>query len=32
MSSYDESQERFEEFLRTYKDDQGSLIYWTKVQ
>lgn len=32
MSSYDESQERFEEFLRTYKDDEGSLIYWTKVQ
>ncbi|MHA1615220.1 MAG: minichromosome maintenance protein MCM [Candidatus Thorarchaeota archaeon] len=32
MSSYDESQERFEEFLRTYKDDQGLLIYWTKVQ
>lgn len=32
MSSYDESQERFEEFLRTYKDEEGSLIYWTKVQ
>ena len=32
MSSYDESQERFEEFLRTYKDDQGVLTYWTKVQ
>jgi len=32
MSSYDESQERFEEFLRTYKDDQGSLTYWTRVQ
>ncbi len=32
MSSYDESQERFEEFLRTYKDEEGSLSYWTKVQ
>ena len=32
MSSYDESQERFEEFLRTYKDDEGVLTYWTKVQ
>ena len=32
MSSYDESQERFEEFLRTYKDDQGVLTYWTRVQ
>ncbi|MHA1576364.1 MAG: minichromosome maintenance protein MCM [Candidatus Thorarchaeota archaeon] len=32
MSSYDESQERFEEFLRTYKDDEGSLTYWTRVQ
>ena len=32
MSSYDESQERFEEFLRTYKDDQGTLTYWTRVQ
>ncbi len=32
MSSYDESQERFEEFLRTYKDDQGNLTYWTRVQ
>jgi len=32
MSSYDESQERFEEFLRTYKDDQGALIYWTRLQ
>jgi len=32
MSSYDESQERFEEFLRTYKDDEGALTYWTKVQ
>jgi len=32
MLSYDESQERFEEFLRTYKDDQGNLTYWTRVQ
>ena len=32
MSSYDESQERFEEFLRTYKDDQGTLTYWTRLQ
>ncbi|MHA1136375.1 MAG: minichromosome maintenance protein MCM [Candidatus Thorarchaeota archaeon] len=32
MSSYEESQERFEEFLRTYKDDQGVLTYWTRVQ
>jgi replicative DNA helicase Mcm len=32
MSSYDESQERMEEFLRTYKDDQGLLIYWTRIQ
>ena len=32
MSSYDESQERFEEFLRTYKDDQGILHYWTRLQ
>jgi replicative DNA helicase Mcm len=32
MSSYDESQERLEEFLRTYKDDQGTLTYWTRIQ
>lgn len=32
MSSYDESQQRFEEFLRTYKDEQGNPIYWTRVQ
>ncbi|MHA2385213.1 MAG: hypothetical protein ACXAEE_03280 [Candidatus Thorarchaeota archaeon] len=25
-------QERFEEFIRTYKDEQGSTIYWSKVQ
>ena len=31
MSSYDE-QERFEEFLRTYKDEQGTSTYWTRVQ
>ncbi|MFW9793143.1 MAG: minichromosome maintenance protein MCM [Candidatus Thorarchaeota archaeon] len=31
MSEYDE-QERFEEFLRTYKDSQGNLTYWTRVQ
>ncbi len=24
--------ERFEEFLRSYKDDQGNLVYWTKIQ
>ena len=32
MSSYEESQERFEEFLRTYKDEQGDTIYWTRVK
>jgi replicative DNA helicase Mcm len=31
MSGYDE-QERFEEFLRTYKDEQGTLIYWSRIQ
>ena len=31
MSGYDE-QERFEEFLRTYKDDLGTSTYWTRVQ
>jgi len=31
MSGYDE-QERFEEFLRTFKDEQGSSTYWTRVQ
>ena len=25
-------QERFEEFLRTYKDEQGTLIYWSRIQ
>jgi replicative DNA helicase Mcm len=28
----DSTQERFEEFLRTYKDDQGILTYWSKIQ
>lgn len=28
----DSTQERFEEFLRTYKDDQGNLAYWSKIQ
>ncbi len=32
MSNYEESQERFEEFLRTYKDEQGDTIYWTRVK
>ncbi|MFX1484765.1 MAG: minichromosome maintenance protein MCM [Promethearchaeota archaeon] len=31
MSGYDE-QERFEEFLRTYKDELGTLTYWTRIQ
>ena len=31
MSGYDE-QERFEEFLRTYKDQQGTLTYWSRIQ
>jgi replicative DNA helicase Mcm len=31
MSGYDE-QERFEEFLRTYKDSQGTLTYWSRIQ
>ena len=31
MSGYDE-QERFEEFLRTYKDEQGTLTYWSRIQ
>ncbi len=25
-------QERFEEFLRTYKDETGGLIYWSRIQ
>ncbi len=32
MSSKDILQDRFEEFLRTYKDGQGVLTYWTRVQ
>jgi len=33
MSSYNEEhQERFEEFLRTYNDEHGDTIYWTKVK
>ena len=34
MSSYDEGgpQERLEEFIRTYKDEQGNLSYWLKCQ
>ena len=32
MSSNEESQERLEEFLRTYKDDEGVLSYWTRIQ
>ncbi len=33
MSGYEGGvQERFEEFLRTYKDEQGNLLYWTKIQ
>ena len=31
MSGNDE-QERFEEFLRTYKDEQGTLTYWSRIQ
>lgn len=31
MSTYDE-QERFEEFLRTFKDEHGNSTYWTRVQ
>ncbi|MHA2353530.1 MAG: minichromosome maintenance protein MCM, partial [Candidatus Thorarchaeota archaeon] len=31
MSGYEE-QERFEEFLRTYKDEQGTLTYWSRIQ
>ena len=33
MSGYEGGpQERFEEFLRTYKDEQGNTSYWTKIQ
>ncbi len=31
MSAYEE-QERFEEFLRTYKDELGTLTYWSRIQ
>lgn len=32
MAEYGDPQERIEEFLRTYKDDQGNTAYWTKIQ
>lgn len=33
MSRTDEGpQERFEEFLRTYKDEHGTLVYWPKCE
>ncbi len=33
MSGYEGGpQERFEEFLRTHKDEQGNLSYWSKIQ
>ncbi|MHA1958861.1 MAG: minichromosome maintenance protein MCM [Candidatus Thorarchaeota archaeon] len=33
MSLPDDSlQERFEEFLRTFKDEQGNLAYWPRIQ
>jgi len=32
MPGYDDHKKRFEEFVRTYKDDQGNLTYWTRVQ
>ena len=33
MSGYEGGpQERFEEFLRTYKDEQGTLAYWSRIQ
>ncbi|MHA2188833.1 MAG: minichromosome maintenance protein MCM [Candidatus Thorarchaeota archaeon] len=28
----DSAQERLEEFLRTYKDEEGNLTYWSRVQ
>ncbi len=28
----DTPQERFEEFLRTYRDANGNLVYWSKIQ
>ena len=30
--SGDDEQERFEEFLRSYKDEQGTLAYWSRIQ
>ncbi len=32
MAEYEDPQERIEEFLRTYKDEQGSKVYWTKIE
>jgi len=33
MSGYEGGpQERFEEFLRTHKNEQGNLAYWSKIQ
>ena len=33
MSGYEGGpQERFEEFLRTYKDEHGTLAYWSRIQ
>ena len=32
MAEYGDPQERIEEFLKTYKDDQGNTVYWTKIQ
>ncbi len=33
MSEYEIGpQERFEEFLKSYKDEQGNALYWTRIQ
>lgn len=32
MTFDEDPQERFEEFLRTYKNEQGNLVYWTRIQ
>ncbi len=33
MATYEEGpQDRFEEFLRTYKDEHGNLVYWSRIQ
>lgn len=32
MAEYEDPQERIEEFLRTYKDEQGNKVYWTKIE